>query len=67
MPLPYWPGSGSVMRALLGHLLEERVRHLHQHAGAVAGVDLAAAGAAMIEVLQDLDALLEDRVAICGP
>ena len=38
------------------------MRHLHEHAGAVAGVDLAAAGAAMIEVLEDLDALLDDGV-----
>jgi hypothetical protein len=49
-------------RVLLRHLLEERMRHLQQDAGAVAGVDLAAAGAAMVEVLQDLDALLDDGV-----
>jgi hypothetical protein len=49
-------------RVLLRHLLEEGVRHLHEDAGAVAGVDLAAAGAAMVEVLEDLDALLDDGV-----
>ena len=61
---PYSPGSGRLMRAFLTTFLEEGVRHLHQHAGAVAGVDLAAAGAAMIEVLEDLDALLDDRVRL---
>jgi hypothetical protein len=38
------------------------VGHLEEHAGAVARVDLAATGAAVIEVLQDLDRLLEDAV-----
>ena len=37
-----------------------------QHAGAVAGVDLAAAGAAVVEVLQDLDGLLEDLVRLAS-
>ena len=38
------------------------MRHLQQDAGAVAGVDLAATRAAMVEVLEDLDALLDDGV-----
>ena len=63
LPAAYMAGLGQVdARVFLGHLLEEGVRHLHEHAGAVAGVDLAAAGAAMIEVLEDLDALLDDGV-----
>ncbi len=36
--------------------------HLQQDAGAVTRVDLAAAGAAMVEVLEDLDALFDDGV-----
>ena len=54
------------MRAFLRDLLEERVRHLHQHAGAVAGVGLAAAGAAMVEIAQDLDGLLQDLVGLAA-
>ena len=65
--MPYWPGVGQVdARAFLHDLLEEGVRHLDQHAGAVAGVDLAAAGAAMIEVHEHLDALLEDAMRLAA-
>ena len=49
---------------LAAHLLVEGVRHLDQHARPVAGVDLAAAGATVVEVLQDLDGLLEDKVRL---
>ncbi|MDF3022347.1 MAG: hypothetical protein K0Q92_3650 [Steroidobacteraceae bacterium] len=49
-------------RIFLGHLLQEGVRHLDQHAGAVPGVHLGAAGAAVIQILQDLDALFDDGV-----
>src|SRR5688572_3310574 len=38
------------------------MRHLQENARAVTGVDLAAARAAMIEVLEDLDALLDDGI-----
>ena len=38
------------------------VRHLDQDAGAVAGVGLAAAGAAVLQVDQDLERLADDRV-----
>ena len=64
MPLPYWPGRGQRDARLAAHLLVERVRHLQQHAGAVAGVDLAAAGAAVVQVLQHLDRLLEHAVRL---
>ena len=47
---------------LAAHLLVEGVRHLDQDAGAVAGIGLGAAGAAVVEVLQDLQRLLEDPV-----
>ncbi len=43
-------------------LFEKSVRHLHQDAGAVTGVFLAAAGAAVIEVLQYRERLLDDLV-----
>ena len=64
MPLPYWPGVRQRDARLAAHFLDEGVRHLQQHAGAVAGIDLAAAGAAVVEVLQDLDRLLEDAVRL---
>jgi hypothetical protein len=38
------------------------VRHLYQHAGAVAAVFFGAAGAAMIEIHEDLQALLQDAM-----
>ena len=43
--------------------LQELVRDLHQDAGAVAGQRVGADGAAMGQVLQDLEAVLDDRVA----
>ena len=50
--------------ALRGHLLaEERVGNLDQDAGAVAGERIGADRAAMGEVAQDLQTLLDDRVA----
>ena len=45
---------------LAAHFLVEGVRHLDQHAGAIAGVGFRTAGAAMIEILQDLQRLLQD-------
>ena len=45
---------------------KELVRNLNQHAGAVAGLRIAAAGSAMLQVLQHLDALLHDCVALCA-
>ena len=42
---------------------EELVRNLDEDAGAVAGLRIAAAGAAMGQVDQDLDALAHDVVA----
>src|SRR6185295_12163284 len=51
-------------RVFLRDLLEEGVRQLDEDAGAVAGVDLAAARTAVIEVLEDLDALFDDGVRL---
>ena len=47
---------------LLARVDEKPVRHLQQHAGAVAGVHLGAAGAAVIQVGQHFQALLQDPV-----
>ena len=47
---------------LLRHLLKECVRHLDEHARAVAGIGLATTRAAMVEVAQHLDGLLHDAV-----
>ncbi len=41
---------------------EESVRHLNQDAGAVAGVDLAAAGAAVQQIDQELERVPNDRM-----
>ena len=60
MPTPYCPAAGSLMPMRGARLREEAVRHLHQDAGAVAGVLLAAAGAAVLEVQQDLEPVLDD-------
>ena len=53
---------GSRMPSALALLLEELVRELHQDAGAVARQRVAAAGAAMHEVQEDLHALADDLV-----
>ena len=51
--------------ALLGHLLaEEAVRNLHQHAGAVAHQRIGADGAAMREVLEHGQTVLDDLVRL---
>ena len=52
--------GGQIDACLLGRDLQELVRHLEQYASAVAGVDLGAAGAAMVQVGQDLQTLFED-------
>ena len=57
---------GQLDMRLPGSVLEEEVRHLHEHAGAVASVGLAATGATMVEVLQDLDGLPEDVVGLAA-
>ena len=49
------------------HLAQERVGHLNQDPRAVAGVDLAAARAAVLQVLEDLERLPKDARAICAP
>ena len=49
-----------------GDHFEELVRNLHEDAGAVAGKRVGADGAAMGQILQDLEALLDDFVARPG-
>jgi hypothetical protein len=44
------------------HATQELVRHLHEYAGAVAGVGLAAAGAAVQKVDENLERLAHDGV-----
>ena len=64
MPTPYSPGGGSV-DALRRHLgAVELVGDLDQDAGAVAHQLVGADRAAVVEVLQDLQALLDDRVRL---
>jgi hypothetical protein len=47
-----------------GDLPQKAIRHLHEHAGAVAGIRFAAAGAAVQEVEEDLEPLLDDGVRL---
>ena len=47
---------------LLADVLEESMRHLEQHPRAIAGVGFAAARAAMVEIRQHLERLLQDLV-----
>ncbi len=55
--------QGRQVDARSGHdLPEETIRRLDQEAGAVAGVRLAAAGAAVLQVDQDLQAARDDRM-----
>ena len=64
MPTPYSPGGGSV-DALRRHLgAVELVGDLDQDAGAVAHQRVGADRAAVVEVLEDLQALLDDRVRL---
>jgi hypothetical protein len=64
MPTPYSPSGGS-FDALLGHFLAvELVRQLDHDAGAVAHQRVGTDGAAMFEVLQDQQTLLDDRVRL---
>ena len=60
MPTPYWPTGGSVTPCLRHLLAEELVRDLDQDAGAVAELRIAADRAAVGQVLQDQQALLDD-------
>ena len=66
-PMPYSPGSGSVMPSAFGLAGEELVRDLHQDAGAVAGARIGADRAAMLEIEQDGERVLDDLCATCGP
>src|SRR5579885_992397 len=53
--------------AELGGLLgQEPVRHLHQNAGAVAGARIGADGAAMLQIEQDGDRVLDDLVRLAA-
>ena len=62
MPTPYSPGAGRV-DAGRGHLgAIELVGNLDQDAGPVAHQRIGADGAAMGQVLEDLEALLDDRM-----
>ena len=64
MPTPYSPGGGSVKPSFGAFAREEFVRNLNQNAGAVARFRIAAAGAAMRQVDEDLDALFDDVVRL---
>ena len=65
-PTAYWPGAGSVKPSLSAALREERVRNLHQDAGAVAHQRIGADRAAMLEVLEDGEAVLDDPVRLAS-
>ena len=56
-PAPYSPAGGSVDAEIARLFAEKLVRHLNEDAGAIAGVDLAAARAAMEQVDEQLQRL----------
>ena len=62
MPTPYWPAGGSFTPRLRHFLAEELVGDLDQAAGAVGELGVPADRAAVREVLQDREALLDDGV-----
>ncbi len=62
MPTPYSPAAGSVKSERGGFAAEELVRDLDQQARAVAGFGIAAAGAAMRQVDQNLNAFFDNVV-----
>jgi len=64
MPRPYCPAAGSFETQLSRRLHQKFVRHLHEDAGAVAGVRLATARAAMVEVHEDLQRVRHQLVGL---
>ena len=58
------PGLGKSETELLAFAREELVRNLDQDAGAIAGFRIAAAGAAMGQIQQDLNSLANDVVTL---
>ena len=64
MPTPYSPSGGSVTPCLAISSRKKLIRDLDQNAGAVACQRIGADRAAMGEVAQDLQALLDDGVAL---
>ena len=64
MPTPYSPAAGKRDSRLARDQLQELVRGLNENARAVAGVGLATAGAAVVQVQQHLQRLLNNRVGL---
>ena len=62
MPTPYSPGEGSGKPRREHSRLKKGVGNLDQHAGAVAGLGIAPAGAPVRQVDQDFDPLQDDVV-----
>ena len=64
MPTPYSPAGGKRETQLGAFAREELVRDLNQDSGAVARFRIAAAGAAMRQVDEDLQSLDDDVVRL---
>ena len=67
MPTPYAPALGSFTPWLRHLLAEEGVGDLDQQARAVAVQRIGAGGAAVAQVVQDREALLDDVVRLACP
>ena len=57
-------GLGKLETELLALLLEEGMRHLHQDARSVARIGLATARAAMVQVAENLEGVLDDLMGL---
>ena len=58
--------AGQGDAGLFARVLEKTMGHLQQHAGAIARVGFAAAGAAVVEILQDLERLQQNLVGLAA-
>ena len=65
-PTAYSPGAGSLKPSLSAFLGEELVRDLHQDAGAVAGARIGADRAAVLEIAEDGERVLDDLVRLAA-
>ena len=67
MPTAYSPGAGNSKSESCALARKKLVRNLNQNAGAIAGFRIAAAGAAVRQIDQYLNSLLDNLDGSCSP